>query len=58
MREHLVKLLLDRVLPEIRPDEDFFSAGPRPVTRQPMDRAQQNALIADFRRQLRHTRAA
>ena len=28
MGSHFVKALLDRMLSESRPDEDFFSAGP------------------------------
>lgn len=28
MRGHFMLALLDRLLPEARPDEDFFSAGP------------------------------
>jgi|GEM_PF-3429633 hypothetical protein len=27
MRGHFIKALLDRMLPESRPDEDFFSVG-------------------------------
>jgi len=32
MREFLIKLFLDRMLPDARPDEEFFAAGPRAVS--------------------------
>ncbi|MCP9487927.1 MAG: hypothetical protein MSC30_18970 [Gaiellaceae bacterium MAG52_C11] len=50
MRERLLNLLLDRMLPETCPDEDFFSAGPPAATRQPMDRGKRAALLVDLRR--------
>jgi hypothetical protein len=58
MREHLIKLLLERTLLDTGPNEDFFLAGPPAGMRQRPNRAQQVALLADIRRQQRHGRRA
>ena len=48
MRERFVQYLLDRALPD--PYEDYFSAGPSVVTKQPAKESQRAALRADLRR--------
>jgi hypothetical protein len=58
MRERLITLLLDRALPDSRPTEDFFSAGPLSVSRQQVDRRRHETLLAELRgrgRRLRST---
>jgi hypothetical protein len=56
MREYLIKRLLERLLPETRPDEDFFSAGPPSAAARKADTGQHDALLADVRRQRSHSR--
>ena len=48
MRERFVHFLLDRALPD--PYEEYFSAGPSVVTKQPVEESQRAALRADLRR--------
>ena len=56
MREHLLTVLLDRVLPGTCPDEDFFLSGPRSDTTHLVERDRRRALLADIRRQPRRAR--
>ena len=50
MRERLVQFLLDRALPDSCPYEEYFSAGPSAITKQPSEEGQRAALRADLRR--------
>ncbi|MBA2297826.1 MAG: hypothetical protein H0W14_07295 [Actinobacteria bacterium] len=49
MRKNLLTLVLDRVLLDAPPSEDFFSAGPPVATVTTTHLRQQAALLADIR---------
>ncbi len=55
MSDYLQKLL-NRVLPETRPDEDYFLASPSSRTEAPPAMGRHNALLAEIRRQPRRSR--
>ena len=56
MREHLLKLLPERVLPGTSPLDDYFAAGPRPGAARAVNAPKRDALLADIRSQRRRAR--
>jgi hypothetical protein len=58
MRDRLGKILLDSALPAMRPDEDFFVAGPSAVSPTSTETRRRRALLADIRRRRRAQFAA